>query len=525
MTANTDTNLGGGSNDIDGKRHTDGVSPATGASSTASSASSSAKPELTHREILWIVFGVLVPVLMASLDQTIVATSLPTIGRDLGDIHYLPWIVAIYMLTMTAATPLYGRLSDIKGRQFTLCISIVIFMIGGIASALAPSMTWLVAARALQGIGNGGLVSQAMTVLGDVASPKERARYYTYFSITYTSAGAIGPALGGFFAEYVHWRASFWIAAPLGALSLFLALTLLNKLPRNERARKLDVLGAILIVLASSTTMFILNAGGKAFPWASPQILGSAAISLAFWYLFVKRLQSTPEPLIPLGILRNPIVRMSTLTNAIGWASIISLNIYLPLYLQSVLGLSPSSAGLHLMVLMVTVNTSALVGAQVAARVTHYKRYPMAAMAVCILTMIWLTWRLDRIGTWEFEILLAIIGIGFGPIAPVTTVATQNAVRMSELGTAISMMSFGRSLGASMLIAAIGAVIVNALGSGGEQISDARASATALAANRESAVFAFRIMFAITVACLMAALYTFWRMEEKPLLTSNAGRD
>ena len=359
-----------------------------------------------------------------------------------------------------------------------------------------------------------------MTVLGDVASPKERARYYTYFSITYTTAGGVGPALGGFFSEYLHWRVSFWIALPLGALSLALALTLLNKLPRNERPQKLDVLGAVLIVLASSSTMFVLNAGGKAFAWASPQILGAAFISGIFWLLFIRRLRSTDAPLIPLGVLSNPIVRMSTLTNAVGWASIISLNIYLPLYLQSVLGLSPASAGLHMMVLMVTVNSSALLGAQIAARVVHYKTFPMLMMAGCILTIAYLTWRLDQVGTWEFEILLAIIGIGFGPIAPISTVAMQNAVKLSELGTAISMMSFSRSLFASMLIAGIGAVIVNALGSGG----DARASASVLAANRDTAVFAFRIMFAITIACLSLALLAFWRMEEKPLQTSNEGR-
>ncbi|MGE3247567.1 MAG: MFS transporter, partial [Beijerinckiaceae bacterium] len=243
-------------------------------------------------------------------------------------------------------------------------------------------------------------------------------------------------------------------------------------------------------------------------------------ISLTFWLLFVRRSLPTPEPQIPLGILRNPIVRMSTLANAIGWGSIISLNIYQPLYLQSVLGMSPASAGLHLMVLMVTVNSSALVGAQVAARVVHYKRYPMATLAVSILAMIYLTWRLDRVSAWEFEILLAIIGIGFGPMAPVSTVATQNAVQLSQLGTAISMMSFSRSLMASMLVAGVGAVILHAIGTSG----DARASADQLVANREAAIVAFRIMFSITVLCLTIALAAFWRMEEKPLQATNEGR-
>lgn len=476
-----------------------------------------AKEPLAHREALLIVFGVLVPVLMGALDQTIVATALPTIGRDLGHVHYLPWVVAIYLLTMTASTPLYGRISDSIGRQVTMITAIIIFMVGGIASALADSMAWLIAARAVQGIGTGGLVSLAMTVLGDVATPKQRARYYTYFSLTYTTAGALGPMLGGYLAEFWHWSAVFWVGAPLGCLSLVLALTLLRKLPRNERRRKIDMLGAILIVAASSTTMFAVNAGGKTFPWTSPQILGAAAISLLFWYAFVRRLLTAPEPLIPLGLFRNQIVRTATIANAIGWGSIIGLNIYLPLYLQAVLGLSPSSAGLHMIVLLVAINTSALVGAQIAARVVHYKRYPMATMALSIITMIYLTWRLDQVSTWEFEILLAIFGIGFGPIAPISTVAAQNAVALSQLGTTTSMQTFTRSLYASMLVAALGAVILHALSGSGTAASD-------LIANREAAIVAFRLMFVITTAGLCVALFAFWRMEEKPLLSSNEGR-
>ncbi len=475
---------------------------------------------LTHRETMWIVLGVLVPVLMASLDQSMVASALPTIGREFDDTRNLSWIVAANLLTMTAATPLYGKISDIKGRRVTLIFGVVIFMIGAVASALAPNMLMLILARAVQGIGSAGLVSQAMTVLGDVAAPKQRARYYTYFSIVYTSAGAIGPALGGFFSEYMHWSAVFWTGVPLGALSLYFALTLLGKLPRHERPHRLDILGALLIIAASSTFMFILNAGGKTWPWLSPEIIGLALISALLWLSFFARLLTAPEPLIPLVLLRNQIVRTSTIANACGWSAIIGLNIYLPLYLQAVLGMTPTASGLFLMVIMVTVNSSALGGAWVAARTEHYKRYPTITLLICIAAMCWMALRVDQMSPWEFEIALAIAGIGFGPVAPVSTVATQNAVKLNELGTATSIMSFSRSLFASMLITTLGAIILHTVA----MPDSSRLTAAELAANREAAVNAFRWLFWITTGCFVITLIAFLRMEEKPLQNTNEGR-
>lgn len=487
---------------------------------TAATPAGTSYRDLTHRETMWIVVGVLAPVLMASLDQSMVASALPTIGREFGDTRNLSWVVAANLLTMTAVTPLYGKFSDIKGRLVALNVGIAAFMIGAIASALAPNMLTLIIARSIQGAGSAGLVSMAMTVLGDVAAPKKRARYYTYFSIVYTSAGAIGPALGGFYSEYLHWSAVFWTGVPLGVLSLVFANTLLDKLPRHEKSHKLDILGALLILIASSTFMFILNAGGKTWPWQSPQIMSLAAISAALWIAFFLRITSTPEPLIPIKILRNPIVRTSTVANAFGWSAIIGLNIYLPLYLQAVLGMSPTTSGLFLMVIMVTVNSSALIGAWVAARAERYKVYPTIMLLICIAAMSWMAFRVDAMSPWEFEITLAIAGLGFGPVAPVTTVATQNAVKLNELGTATAMMSFCRSLFASILITALGAIILHtvAASNGGHiAVSD-------LASNREAAIAAFRWLFLMTTFCFVITLIAFLWMEERPLLNSNEGR-
>ncbi len=486
---------------------------------TTPEAAASYRP-LTHRETMWIVLGVLVPVLMASLDQSMVASALPTIGREFGDTRNLSWIVAANLLTTTAATPLYGKFSDIKGRQITLVIGIGIFMIGAVASALAPNMLSLILARALQGIGSAGLVSMAMTVLGDVAAPKQRARYYTYFSLVYTSAGAMGPALGGFYSEYLHWTAVFWTGVPLGIVAMLFATTLLHKLPRHEKPHKLDILGALLIIAASSTFMFILNAGGKTWPWLSPQIVGIAVLSFVLWIAFFARLAKAPEPLIPIALLRNPIVRTSTIANACGWSAIIGLNIYLPLYLQAVLGMSPTASGLFLMVVMVTVNSSALGGAWVAARVEHYKLYPTITLLICIAAMSWMAYRVDSMSVWEFEIALAIAGLGFGPVAPVTTVATQNAVKLHELGTATAIMSFSRSLFASMLITALGAIILHTVAG----VNGGQVTTTDLAGNREAAISAFRWLFWMTTGCFVITLMAFLKMEERPLLNSNEGR-
>ena len=189
---------------------------------TALPAGQADQPPLTHREALFIVAAVLPTVFMSSVDQTVVAGALPSIGRDFGATEHLSWVASIYLLTMTATTPLFGRLSDILGRRLVLRAGVLIFMVGGFASALAPDIGWLIFARAVQGIGAAGLTSQALTILGDIAPPSQRARYYTYFALVYTTAGGVGPALGGFIAQHAHWSLVFYVTTPLGVLSLLL---------------------------------------------------------------------------------------------------------------------------------------------------------------------------------------------------------------------------------------------------------------------------------------------------------------
>src|SRR6476620_8205820 len=280
---------------------------------------------LTHQEARLIVFGMLLPVFMGSLDNTILASALPTIGRDFGDSHSLPWLITIYLLASTAVVPLYGKISDIHGRRFTLRIAIAIYMAGSLLCALAPNMLVLILGRALHGLGGGGLSTMGAVVLGDIVAPKERGRYYAYFAIVYTTAGALGPALGGFLSDYMHWTGIFWLNILLGFTALAVTSVLLRRLPRHERPHKLDLIGAVLIVGASISFMLAINVGGVRFAWTSPPVLALFASAAVLGLLFYKRLMTAPEPVIPIVILRNREVLCATVAHAFGWASIVGL--------------------------------------------------------------------------------------------------------------------------------------------------------------------------------------------------------
>ncbi|TMJ68575.1 MAG: MFS transporter [Alphaproteobacteria bacterium] len=325
---------------------------------------------LTHRQTLLLVFGMLLPTFMGSLDQTILATALPTIGRDFDDIHSLPWLITAYLLASTAIIPLYGKIADIHGRRFTLRIAISTYMAGSLVCALAPDMLVLIFGRVLHGLGGGGLSSMGMIVLGDLV----------FFAVTYTTAGGCGPLLGGLIADHLHWSVIFWINIPMGLAALAIATSLLRRLPRHERPHRLDIFGAALIVISSIAFMLALNLAGVRYAWTSPPILGLFALALIVGALFVLRLLTAPEPLIPISMLQNRIVRCAIVANAFGWGSIIGLNVFLPMYLQGVMGLSPTQAGLSLVVLMVALNTSAGLAGQVLGRVRHYKLLPLLAL-------------------------------------------------------------------------------------------------------------------------------------------------
>lgn len=467
------------------------------------------RPIMSHADIRTIVIGVGVAMFLGALDQTIIAAALPAIARDLGGFDAISWVASIYLLTATAVTPLYGKFSDIKGRRAALTLGVTVFVVGSIACALAPSMGWLIAARALQGLGGGGLISLAQTIVADIVAPKERGRYQIYFASVFLLASLMGPTLGGLFAQHLHWTLIFWINLPLGALAFFMSNAALKRLPRHDRPHELDVLGAVLLVAATVTLMLALHDGGTIHPWTSAWILGLFGVSLLLWLAFIWRIRTADEPLIPLSVLNNDVVARGTVAASCGMGAYIGLSIYLPVYFQSARGLSITESGLGLIPLMVGTVIGATIAGQLMGRIVHYKRVPVIGLFFATLGALVLTVWSDDLPLPAFAGVLSIISIGLGTVLPTTTVAIQNAVQLHQLGTATGTMNFFRQLGSAVTVAIFGALL-NASG-----ISEA-----ALKAGAGLPEGGFTSIFAATaIGFCVAFVFILW-MRERPLRSS-----
>ena len=396
---------------------------------------------LTHRETLVVVLGVLLPVFMGSLDNTILASALPTIGREYNDVHNLPWLVTAYLIANTSITALYGKISDIHGRRFTLMIAISLYMMGSIVCALAPNMFVLILGRVLHGLGGGGLTSTGMVVLGDIAAPKDRGKYYGYFSATYTTAGACGPALGGAIAEYLHWSVIFWMNIPLGLIAMALTLTLLRRLPRHDRPHRLDFIGAALVMAASFAFMLALSMGGVSYPWLSPPILGlfaGGSFSALPSCAAAHRARAAHPAVDPhdrevAAFGRHQRVRLGADRR--------------PAHLPADLSAehrrhAAGGAGLSVLTLAVALNISAGMTGTILPRQKHYKRIPIAGLSLAIAAVLVLAWRAHDVSLWEFEMLLFLIGCGFGCMPPLSATALQNNVSIHTFGSAVATMQF-----------------------------------------------------------------------------------
>ena len=446
------------------------------------------RPGLDPASIRRIVIGVMLAMLLAAIDQTIVATALPTIGNDLNDLAHLPWVVTAYLLSATAVTPLYGKLADIIGRRTTMLTAIAIFMVGSVLCALAPTLFFLIVARFIQGLGGGALIALAQTIVADVIPPRERMRYQAYFASVFVTSSIAGPVLGGFFAEHLHWSFIFWINLPLGALAYLMTNDILRRLPRHERPHKLDVIGAVLMTVATVSLLLALSWGGGTYPWSSTEIVGLFALSLAAWVLFVVRLMTAAEPFIPLAVMFNRVVGTGTAANFFVMGALVALSIYLPIYFETVAGLTASQSGIALIALMGGTVTGAQIAGRIMAWSPHYKRGPVIGLLVSIVALGYLAATAAWQPLWAVEVLLAITGLGLGTVFPVTTVAVQNAVEPHQLGTATASFNFFRSLGSAIFVAGFGSLFLGLLGLSGRPIgsldalvADAAASGTPIA--------------------------------------------
>ncbi len=467
---------------------------------------------LTQSDIRSIFFGIMLAMLLSALDQTIVATAMPTIGRELGDLEHLPWVVTAYLLASTAVTPLYGKFSDMHGRRVTLLIGIVIFVLGSLACALAPTMLALILARGVQGLGGGGLIAIAQTIVADMVSPRERGRYQVYFGVVFATASLAGPVLGGFFAQNLHWSYIFWINLPLGLLAFLLTNQRLKKLPRIEQRHRLDVLGAGLLVGATTSFMLVLSWGGSHYPWGSAPILILAGSSAALWGAFVLRMLATSEPLIPLQLLADRVVGFATLASASGMGTYIGLTIFVPIYFETALGLSARQSGLALIPLMIGIVIGATASGRLMARVRHYKRAPIAGVTLAVLSVGAVAAAGNALPFPGLLGLLFAASLGVGTVMPVATVAVQNAAPAGHLGTATATMNFSRQLFGAVVVATFGAIVLSGQVAGrGLTLETLGGGAT------PELVSTFRHVFAAATLGLAASLAFFILMEERPL--------
>ena len=406
-----------------------------------------------------IISGVLICMLLAALDQTIVAPVIPAIGSAVGNSDYISWIVSAYFLTATATTPLYGKVADIYGRRPTLFAAVAVFVVGSIICALATTMWVLIIGRAVQGLGGGGLMALAQTVVGDLYPPRERGKIAGYIAATWAIASNAGPALGGLITDHLTWSVIFWLNLPLAAVAIAMTNQALKRLPWNKRDHKLDVIGSCLVVLATVALLLALALAPQArFGWTSPAVLGLGTTGIVLIPVIIWHLLRAPEPLIPLDVLCNKVVLTATFSVFFAMAALIGLTVFVPLFLQLALGQTASQSGFALVGYMIGTVVGANFAGRTMARAVSYKRLPLIGLAFASLGLAWLAYRAKSIAFLEFEVVLVLVGIGSGQQFPVTTVSVQNAVDQRDIGVATGVLAFMRALGSSIGVAVVGAV-------------------------------------------------------------------
>jgi len=440
-------------------RADDQLTPPPGDGPPLAAGTTAPVPALTHRQILIVFSGLMIGMFLAALDQTIVGTALPTIVNSLHGLNHISWVVTAYLLTSTISTPLYGKLSDQFGRKGLFQIAIVIFLVGSALSGLSQNMSQLIAFRGIQGLGAGGLMALAFTIIADVVSPRERGRYQGYFGATFALSSIAGPLLGGVFTDNLSWRWIFYINIPIGIVALVVTSAVL-KLPFRRQAHRIDFVGAGLMLVGVTAALLVTVWGGTQYAWGSSVIIGLAVTALVLITAFVLWERKAAEPILPPNLYRIGIFRVSTSVSFLLSMILYGAIIYLPLYLQLVDGVSAMVSGLLMIPMMVGVLGASILSGQVVSRTGRYKVFPVVGSALVVLGM-WLLSQLDlHTPHLTMSLYVVVLGAGMGMTMQVMVLAVQNAVPAAQMGAATAAVTFFRSLGGAFGTALFGAVFI-----------------------------------------------------------------
>jgi EmrB/QacA subfamily drug resistance transporter len=501
---------------------------------TEAGQSSSATPAvLGHRQILIAFSGLVLAMLLAALDSTIVSTALPTIVSEMGGLEHLAWVVTGYLLAQTIVTPVYGKLGDLYGRKIVLQSAIVLFLVGSALCGLSQNMTQLILFRAIQGMGGGGLVVTTQAVVGDIVPPRDRGRYQGIFGAVFGLSSIAGPLLGGYFTTHLSWRWIFYVNLPVGIAALVVLAATLPSLSRRV-ARSIDYAGAGLLAVVLSSITLLSDLGGTTYPWSSPMLIGLIAVSVLSLVLFAVVERKAAEPVLPLHLFRQPTFVVTSAVGLIVGFALFGSVTYFPLYLQVVKGVSPTGSGMQMVPMMGGMLVTSILSGQLISGTGHYKVFPLLGTAVMSLGLFLLSRLTPDSTNATASLLMLILGVGLGMVMQVLVIAVQNDVDYRDLGVATSGATLFRLIGGSLGTAILGAIFAARLTANLLRLLPPGTAATGAARNmsvqallqlpssaRSAYAEAFTssldtVFLVATVVCAIGFVLT-WFLPERPL--------